>query len=126
MKTFKYAAALIFSALFFFNGCVRNNFKSITVSQLRDQMKNDSSLVILDVRTPQELAGPLGKIDGVINIPVQALDKRMNELEKYKDRKIAVICRTGHRSGIAAQMLTEDGYKVENVSGGMTEYRKKE
>ena len=67
----------------------------------------------------------MGKIDGVINIPLQELHRqRMNELRKYKDKKIAVICRTGHRSRIAADMLAKDGYNVENVLGGMTEYRK--
>jgi rhodanese-related sulfurtransferase len=100
--------------------------KSITVSQLRSEMKSDSSLIVLDVRTPPELSGPLGKIDGVINIPLQTLDKRMDELEKYKDKKIAVICRTGHRSKIASGMLAKNGYNVENVQGGMTEYRKTE
>ena len=126
MKTIKYFAIVIFTIAFFFNGCAQSTVKSISVSQLRDDMKSDSSLVVLDVRTPQELSGPLGKIDGVINIPLQVLDQRMNELEKYKDRKIAVICRTGHRSGIASEMLAKKGYNVENVLGGMTEYRKTE
>ena len=126
MKTIKYFAIVIFTVAFFFNGCAQSTVKSISVSQLRDDMKSDSSLVVLDVRTPQELSGPLGKIDGVINIPLQVLDQRMNELEKYKDRKIAVICRTGHRSGIASEMLAKKGYNVENVLGGMTEYRKTE
>lgn len=126
MRTYKYFAVVIFAALFFFNGCAQNGTKSISVSQLRNEMKTDSSLVILDVRTPQELSGPLGKIDGVINIPLQVLADKMNELQKYKDKKIAVICRTGHRSGIAAKMLSEKGYNVENVLGGMTEYRKTE
>ena len=126
MKTIKYFAIVIFTIAFFFNGCAQSTVKSISVSQLRDDMKSDSSLVVLDVRTPQELSGPLGKIDGVINIPLQVLDQRMNELEKYKDWKIAVICRTGHRSGIASEMLAKKGYNVENVLGGMTEYRKTE
>lgn len=43
----------------------------------------------------------LGKIDGVINVPVQRLESNLDELERYKDEKIAVICRTGNRSGAA-------------------------
>ncbi len=97
---------------------------SITVKELKTQIQNDSDLVILDVRTPEELKGPLSHIDGVINIPVQQLENRVDELDKYKDRKIAVICRTGHRSGIGTKILLKHGFtKVENVEGGMTAYR---
>ncbi|HSD64337.1 MAG TPA: rhodanese-like domain-containing protein [Ignavibacteriaceae bacterium] len=98
--------------------------KNISVNEFKQQIEGDSNLVILDVRTPEELTGPLGKIDGVINIPVQQLDKRIDELNNYKDQEIAVICRTGHRSAIAAKILSANGFtKVENVEGGMTAYR---
>ena len=97
---------------------------NITVKDLKTQMKENRDLVILDVRTPKELDGPLGKIDGVINIPLQQLENRVGELEKYKDKEIAVICRTGHRSSIATNILLKHGYvNVENVEGGMTAYR---
>jgi rhodanese-related sulfurtransferase len=100
--------------------------KNITVKQLKQQIKTDSSLVILDVRTPAELTGSLGEINGAINIPVQQLEKRVDELDKYKNREIAVICRTGHRSSIGTKILLSHGFtKVENVEGGMTAYRKK-
>ncbi len=99
---------------------------SITVQELKNQIKNDSDLVILDVRTPEELKGPLGHIDGIINIPVQQLAGRVNELDKYKDKEIAVICRTGHRSSMGTKILLNHGFtKVENVEGGMTAYRAK-
>lgn len=119
---------------FFFAVLIISNFVScaqtvppennITVSELKKQMKENPDLIILDVRTPEELSGPLGKIDGVINIPVQELEKRVEELNKYKDKEIAVICRTGHRSGIGTEILLKHGFtKVENVEGGMTAYR---
>jgi len=96
----------------------------ITTQQLKEKMQSDSSLIILDVRTPEELVGPLGKIDKAINIPVQELNIRINELEKYKDKEIAVICRSGHRSAIATQILKKNGYRAINVKGGMNEYNK--
>ncbi len=96
---------------------------NITVKQLKQELKTDSSVVILDVRTPQELSGPLGKIDGVINIPLQELEQRVDELKPYKDKTINVICRTGHRSRIAADYLLKQGFKIKNVLGGMTQYR---
>jgi rhodanese-related sulfurtransferase len=119
---------------FFFAVLIISNFVScaqtvppennITVSELKKQMKENPDLIILDVRTAEELNGPLGKIDGVINIPVQELEKRVEELNKFKDKEIAVICRTGHRSGIGTEILLKHGFtKVENVEGGMTAYR---
>jgi rhodanese-related sulfurtransferase len=74
-------------------------------------------------RTPAELESSLGKIDGVINIPLQELEGRMEELESYRDFQIAVICRVGIRSGKATEILIKNGFKAKNVLGGMTEYR---
>ena len=98
---------------------VRND---ITVSQLKKQMKADTNLVILDVRTKEELTGKLPKIKSAINIPLQELEKKIDELNQYKNKKIAVICRSGHRSSLAYVILQKHGYNVENVLGGMKAY----
>jgi len=98
--------------------------KEITVTELQYLIDTDSNLVILDVRTPEELNGPLGHIKGVINIPVQVLDKRAGELAEYKNDKIYVICRSGHRSGIATELLSKKGFNVINVLGGMISYNR--
>ncbi|MCH7972574.1 MAG: rhodanese-like domain-containing protein [Bacteroidetes bacterium] len=123
---------LLFLILFIFSigiyGCSTKDstYKSITVEQLKKEMKENPDMIILDVRTPQELEGPLGHIEGVINIPVQVLEERISELEKYKDKEITVICRSGQRSGIASGILFKKGYKVTNVEGGMRAYVKSE
>ena len=98
----------------------------MSADELKNIMKTDSSLLILDVRMPEELTGPLGKIDSVVNIPVQELEKRISELEKYRDKNIAVICRSGHRSAIAANILEDYGFKALNVEGGMEQFRNNE
>jgi len=108
-----------------FLGCAQQDKDStMTVQDLKKLMKDDSTLVILDVRTPAELVGPLGKIDNVINIPIQELENRAGELREYKDKEIAVICRSGNRSNTGTKILREQGYKAKNVLGGMIEYRK--
>lgn len=99
-----------------------NDEVNMTVVQLKEAQKTDTNLVILDVRTPQELVGAHGQIDGVINIPVQVLSKRINELEQYKDKNIAVICRSGNRSVMATKILKANGFKATNVLGGMKAY----
>ncbi len=124
MKT-KFLLTIIIVLMFdLFSFAQQKSDSSITTQQLKEKMKSDTSLVILDVRTPEELLGPLGKIDKAINIPVQELNNRIDELEKYKDREIAVICRSGHRSAIATQILKKNGYKAINVKGGMLDYNK--
>ena len=132
MRSHRILLLFLVIPFFLYIGCTVQNKenkpgsgKDITVTQLREQMQNNKDLVILDVRTVQELTGPLPKIESAINIPLQELDKRFDELKPYKDKQIAVICRTGHRSSIAYGMLKKKGYNVENVLGGMTAYLKK-
>ncbi len=96
---------------------------SMTVKELKEAIKKDSTLIVLDVRTPGELVSDLGKIDNVINIPVQELEARLDELKKHKKNKIAVVCRSGRRSAVATGILQKNGYKAVNVSGGMLAWR---
>ena len=106
--------------------CAQNlDIPSISVEELQSKMDADYTLIILDVRTPQELVGPLGKIDLVINIPVQTLSNRISELEKYKANNFAVICRSGNRSQLGTKILIDNGFNAVNVLGGMKMYRKK-
>jgi rhodanese-related sulfurtransferase len=78
----------------------------------------------VDVRTEEELSGELGKLDGIIHIPLQELATRHGELAGFRDRNIYVICRSGNRSGTAAELLRSKGYRAINVEGGMRAWRK--
>jgi len=89
---------------------------------------DEKNVVFLDVRTPAEFNGTaqdkFGAIKNAINIPVQELEKRMNELEKYKDKEIIVYCSHSHRSPRASYMLTQNGFKkVTNMLGGMSVWK---
>lgn len=114
----------IFLVVFFFNACAQNDTETtMSVTELREKLLTDTSIVILDVRTPPELESTLGKIDGVINIPLHELEGRIEELETYRDNQIAVICKIGIRSSRATEILINNGFNAKNVLGGMTEYR---
>lgn len=67
---------------------------------------------LVDVRTPGEFAD--GHADGALNIPLDALGGRLDELDALlggdRTKPLVVYCRTGRRSGIAQRMLTERGY----------------
>lgn len=97
---------------------------NITVEQLKERYGKDTNLVVLDVRTAAELQGELGKLPKIIHIPVQELTGRIKEMEKYRNKEIAVICRSGNRSRMATQLLKEAGYNAKNVPGGMSAYRR--
>ncbi|HEV8271498.1 MAG TPA: rhodanese-like domain-containing protein [Chitinophagaceae bacterium] len=89
---------------------------------------NEKNILFLDVRTPAEFNGTsgdkFGAIKNAINIPVQDLEARMNELEKYKDKEIIVYCSHSHRSPRASYMLTQNGFKkVTNMLGGMSVWK---
>lgn len=76
--------------------------------------------VILDVRTKMEFN--LGTIQGAINIPVDALRDRLNELPK--DKGIYIFCQVGLRGYIAYRLLIQKGFtKVWNLSGGYKTYQ---
>ena len=74
--------------------------------------------VLLDVRTPPEFA--LGCMDGAINIPVDELRNRLDELPK--DRRILVYCAVGFRAYIACRILMQYGYDAYNITGGCKIY----
>ncbi len=107
-------------------GCAQQkSATSLTMSEFKEKLKSGKDFVVLDVRTPEELVGPLGKLESAINIPIQVLDQRISELEKYKEKEILVICRTQNRSAVAVDYLNKKGFNSKNVLGGMVEYSKK-
>lgn len=72
------------------------------------------SLVIIDVRTPEEFAE--GHLEGAINMDVNAPDfeDKLHELDPAGH--YAVYCRSGNRSGRATQMMKDHNFtNVENV-----------
>ncbi len=58
-------------------------------------------LVVLDVRTPEEVAQ--GQVPGALLIPVQELEARWREIPE--DRPVLIVCRTGRRAAAAYDML---------------------
>ena len=77
-----------------------------------------SEVQIVDVREPDEFEGELGHLAGAALIPLGALGKRQDELQR--DRPVVTVCRSGGRSAQAAVMLQQAGFpRVANLAGGM-------
>ena len=70
--------------------------------------------IIVDVRTPGEFNE--GHIKQSINIPLNLLPQKVNELKK-KNRPIITVCRSGSRSSMAKSLLTKQGLEVHNGGG---------
>ena len=67
--------------------------------------------VVVDVRTPMEFMG--GHVAGSINIPLQELPARIDEIRQLK-QPLVLCCASGNRSGQATMYLREHGVECEN------------
>jgi rhodanese-related sulfurtransferase len=70
--------------------------------------------LIVDVRTPGEYSD--GHINQSINIPLNALPQKLNDLKK-KNKPIITVCRSGSRSSMAKSMLSQQGIEAYNGGG---------
>lgn len=69
--------------------------------------------LILDVRRSEERAR--GMIEGAMHIPLDELRSRLGELPR--DREIVVHCQSGQRSYFASRILSQNGFRVRNLTG---------
>ncbi|MBQ8042765.1 MAG: rhodanese-like domain-containing protein [Clostridia bacterium] len=89
-------------------------YKNIDFEQAK-QIIDTEDVVLLDVRTEEEFV--TGHIINAINIPIDELEYRLNEL-KDKDEKILVYCKSGARSVVGCEILGENGYtNIYNIGG---------
>jgi adenylyltransferase/sulfurtransferase len=95
---------------------------TLTTAETDSLLSTDSTVVLLDVRTPGEFSSSVGHLQDAILIPVHELPDRIGELEAYKERTIVIYCRTGRRSGRATSLLNEKGYRAFNMIGGMVQW----
>lgn len=89
--------------------------KSIQPQDVLAKLQKKEPIVLLDVREPSEVSQ--GKVPGSINIPLGLLSFRTHELSK--ETSYVVLCHAGGRSAMATQFLTQEGFDVTNMEGGM-------
>lgn len=76
--------------------------------------------ILLDLRTDTEIRNS-GKIDGALQIPIDALRDRLDELDRNKT--YIGYCAVGLRGYLAYRILTQNGFKAKNLSGGFRTYQ---
>jgi phage shock protein E len=84
-------------------------------------MATNNNKTILDVRTPEEFNS--GHVDGAINIPVDQVAARIEEI-KEMPTPIVAYCRSGNRSGMAVSILKQHGITDVSNGGGIDDMRK--
>ncbi|WP_127590956.1 rhodanese-like domain-containing protein [Paenibacillus lautus] len=92
--------------------------REISPKEVEQKLNDRIVMNIIDVRETEEVAE--GKIPGAVNIPLGLIEYRKQELDRSKE--YVMVCRSGGRSGRAAQYLESQGYRVVNMTGGMLEW----
>ncbi|CAE6956479.1 NAD(FAD)-dependent dehydrogenases [Vibrio sp. B1ASS3] len=111
------AKDVINQAAFVANNIIKGDATAIHFDEIDNLSENQ---VLLDVRNPGELES-VGFIEGAINIPVDQLRQRMNELPK--DKEIVIYCQVGLRGNVAYRQLVNSGFKARNLLGGYRTYK---
>ncbi|MBI3902381.1 MAG: rhodanese-like domain-containing protein [Nitrosomonadales bacterium] len=89
------------------------------------QLINHQNALVLDVREESEFKS--GHLMHAKLIPLTKLKDRLGELERYRERPIVVVCRSGNRSATACAVLGNREYtQAYNLSGGMMAWQKAE
>jgi rhodanese-related sulfurtransferase len=83
----------------------------VSVTELPDDA------VILDVRELDEWEA--GHAPEAVHIPLSELPQRLGELPDTDEGTLAVVCRSGGRSSRAVAWLSQQGFDVANLDGGM-------
>ena len=85
-------------------------------------LKTDPQAKILDVRSAMEISQV--HLDNYVNIPINELAVRMAELSN-KNQSYLVLCHSGNRAAMAADMLIQSGiHNVKVVQGGIAQWQK--
>ena len=106
---------ILIAVAVFAAGCV-NRYDSVDPQEFAEALRNPD-IQIIDTRTPQEYCE--GHIPGAVNIDLdsEGFFEQMDSLDK--DKPVAVYCRGGRRSKIAAERFVEKGFKVTELDGGI-------
>lgn len=102
------------------NNYFKNRMQEISSQDTVDFIKNNSNLVIVDVRTQGEFEA--GHIKGALNIDVNRPDFKEKIGGLDKNKKYLVYCRSGNRSKIAGRIMESMGFKeVYDLAGGIVD-----
>ena len=111
MKTIAFCAGLFLAVA----GCsalqehapVDKDARQTSAQELQEALGKGRKIMVIDVRNPQEFS--TGHIPGAINIPLEELAKKLEDLKVPKDTTLVTICDHGGRSSRAALQMEKRG-----------------
>lgn len=90
--------------------------ENVSVETLAGQISSGKAPLIIDVRSEDDFLA--GRIPGARLIPHSEIGNYVDSLSAHKDEPILLYCRTGNRSGQAAEVLEKAGFtKVQVLEG---------
>lgn len=118
----------LFFALVLVTACAapagEQTYQDLDVAAFKNKM-NDADVVLIDVRTPMEIAA--GKIPNALEIDIQSADFKQQIEALDKDKTYLVYCKSGGRSARACGAMQEMGFaELYNLEGGFTAFSKTE
>ena len=105
-------------------GTIEKVYQDINIADAKKIMANSNNYVLLDVRTPAEIAN--GKIGNALEIDIKSPDFKSKLSKLDKDKQYIVYCHVGGRSTNAMQIMKDMGFKqVYNLVPGYKGWTKK-
>ena len=83
----------------------------LSTAELKQRLDRQDDILVLDVRAARDYTGTAGHIPNARSIPLDELPRRLAEIESWRDRPLAVICRTNRMSGKAVTLLRTAGFQ---------------
>lgn len=125
-RFFAFAAMISFLICFSCKDPISNTespFNDIPVKEAKILIKEHPELVLLDARTPGEIAE--GKIAGALEIDFKNVNHKAELAKLDKQKEYLVYCRSGRRSGLMMDEMKAQGFdNVNNLDGGFIAWQK--
>jgi len=84
-------------------------------------ISSDPVSLLIDLRSPEDYSK--SHLPSAINLPFESWQDNPELLNSYRNRHLYLYCEHGNISILAARLLTEAGYQVVNLTGGIRSYR---
>ena len=116
----KHLLSLLLTAASFVGCQTDTAFKSVDAQQFAEVIANQD-VQLVDARTPEEFSE--GHIPGAVNMDVKSADFDVQIAQLDTSRPVAVYCRSGRRSKLAAERMTNAGLQVTELADGILSWQ---
>ena len=94
-------------------------YKELTQKEAKENLDKNQDILLVDVREVGEYNS--GHLEGAELITLSEVENEFDSMDIEKDKPIYVYCRSGHRSGVAQEVLMDMGFiNVYNIGGVLT------